>query len=46
VASALYLGLIGAVLAVIALILAELANPRIAASSFAPQEILNESRVV
>jgi predicted MFS family arabinose efflux permease len=41
-----YLGLIGAVLAVIALILAELANLRISASSFALQEIPNESKVV
>jgi hypothetical protein len=34
------------VLAVIALILAELANLSIAASSFGPQEILNKFKVV
>ena len=41
-----YLGLIGAALAVLALIFAELANLRISASSFVPQKIPNESKVV
>jgi hypothetical protein len=41
-----YLGVIGAALAVLALIFAELANLRISASSFVPQEIPNESKVV
>jgi len=41
-----YLGLIGAALAVLALIFAELANLRISASSVASQEIPNESKVV
>jgi predicted MFS family arabinose efflux permease len=41
-----YLGLIGAALAVLALIFAELANLRISASRFAPQEMPNESQVI
>jgi MFS transporter, DHA1 family, inner membrane transport protein len=41
-----YLGLIGAGLAVIALILAELANSRISASRFVPQEIPKEAEVI
>jgi MFS transporter, DHA1 family, inner membrane transport protein len=41
-----YLGLIGAVLAIIALIFAELANLRISSSKFAPQEIPNESTAI
>jgi hypothetical protein len=41
-----YLGVIGAALAVLALIFAELANLRISASSFVPQKIPNESKVV
>ena len=41
-----YLGLIGAALAVLALVFAELANLSISASRFVPQEIPNESKVV
>jgi predicted MFS family arabinose efflux permease len=41
-----YLGLIGAVIALVALVLAEIANMRISASSFVPQEIQSESKVV
>jgi predicted MFS family arabinose efflux permease len=41
-----HLGLIGAVIAIIALIFAEIANMKISSSKFVPQEIPNESKVV
>lgn len=41
-----YLGLIGASLALLALLFAELANRTISASRFVPQELPNESKVV
>ena len=46
VVGAHYLGLIGAALAILALILAELANSRISASRSVPQEIPNEFNVI
>jgi len=41
-----YLGLIGAVIAIIALVFAEIANTRISSSRFVPQEIPNGPEVV